>query len=135
MYGGGMEIFMKTLRLAILVFVVICIFMAIHSIVMSNMGKTMSRISEKIEVSSTQDDWEAVDKLLLELTREWEKYSFWAALTIDTKDIEQLEISLAQAKAFAALEKKSDFLGEFIMFSKLVEHIPHREGFHIEEIL
>ena len=73
--------------------------------------------------------------MLDKVEKEWKKHRVWAALTISTEDIEQLEISLEQSKAFAKIEEKADFLGEFIMFSKLVEHIPHREGFHIEEVL
>ncbi len=126
---------MKVFRVAIIIFVVICIVIVGHSYIMTNMGKTIGEINKKIYVTAQAENWETVLNLIKEAEAEWGKYSFWAALSISTEDIEQLEISLSQAKAFAILGQKPDFFGEFIMFAKLVEHIPHREGFHIEEIL
>jgi hypothetical protein len=102
---------------------------------MSKMGKSISQKNDEINQFAMQDNWELVIDRLNKTESEWKNYRTWAALTISTEDIEQLEISLAQAKTFANLKQKSNFFGEFIMFSKLVEHIPHREGLHIEEIL
>lgn len=126
---------MKVLWVAIAIFVAFCIVIGVHSYVMGTMGKVMNEKNQEVVNVAFADDWQRVAKLLDDIEEEWDKYRIWAALTISTDDIEQLEISLSQAKAFARLEQKSDFFGEFIMFSKLVEHIPHREGFHIEEIL
>lgn len=126
---------MKILRAAIIILLVMCLFIGIHSYIMNKMGNFLGEKNAEIQALASADDWEGTRTRLKEVIREWEKYSSWAALTISTEDIEQLEISLAQALAFAHLEEKSDFLGEFIMFSNLVDHIPHREGFHIEEIL
>lgn len=126
---------MKVLWVAIAIFVAFCIVIGAHSYVMGTMGKVMNEKNQEVVNVAFADDWQRVAKLLDDIEEEWDKYRIWAALTISTDDIEQLEISLSQAKAFARLEQKSDFFGEFIMFSKLVEHIPHREGFHIEEIL
>ena len=118
-----------------MIFVIICIFIGSHSYIMTHMGKSIAGINQKIEKAANEEKWEEVKLLLSDVEQEWKKHRVWAALTISTEDIEQLEISLEQSKAFAKIEQKADFLGEFIMFSKLVEHIPHREGFHIEEVL
>lgn len=126
---------MKVFRVAIVIFVVICIFIGSHSYIMTHMGKSIAGINQKIEKAAKGEEWEDVTSLLDKVEKEWKKHRVWAALTISTEDIEQLEISLEQSKAFAKIKEKADFLGEFIMFSKLVEHIPHREGFHIEEVL
>lgn len=126
---------MKLMRLSIALLIVMCGFIGVHGYVMTKMGASLGQKNEQIKIFAQKDDWESVQRLLSEVSREWEKYSTWASLTISTEDIEQLEISLEQAKAFANLKAKSDFFGEFIMFSRLLDHIPHREGFHIEEIL
>lgn len=125
---------MKVLRFAIAILVIMCLFIGVHSYVMANMGKSMTQKNTRTQELAYSEDWEGVSKLLSEIHTEWEKYRFWASLTISTHEIEELELSLQQAEAFAYLKQKTDFLGEFIMFSKLIEHIPHREGFHIEEI-
>ncbi len=126
---------MKVFWTAVSIFVIICIFIGSHSYIMNHMGKSITEITHKIEKSAISEDWKTVLGLLDEAEKEWERHSVWAALTISTEDIEQLEISLEQAKKFAEIGQKADFFGEFVMFSKLVEHIPHREGFHIEEVL
>ncbi len=126
---------MKVFWAAVSIFVIICLFIGSHSYIMNHMGKVIAEKNQRIEKAALTEDWHTVSSLIDDVERVWEKYSFWAALTISTDDIEQLEISLEQAKKFAKIEQKADFFGEFVMFSKLVEHIPHREGFHIEEVL
>ena len=126
---------MKLMCIALAILIAMCGFIGVHGYIMNKMGVSLNEKNAQIKNFASQDDWESTRTLLKEVGNEWEKYSTWASLTISTEDIEQLEISLEQAKAFAALEAKSDFWGEFIMFSMLVDHIPHREGFHIEEIL
>ena len=126
---------MKLMKLSIAILIVMCAFIGVHGYIMNKMEASLSEKSILIKNFALKDDWENTRKLLDEVDQEWKKYSTWASLTISTEDIEQLEISLEQAKTFAVLEEKSDFLGEFIMFSMLLDHIPHREGFHIEEIL
>ncbi len=126
---------MKVFRIAIAIFAGICIVIGIHSYVMTDMGKQIAEKNEQIEKAAMSEDWDRVLKIMEEVEKEWDNHSLWAALTISTEDIEQLEISLNQAKKFAEIKQKADFFGEFVMFSKLAEHIPHREGFHIEEIL
>ena len=126
---------MKVLYLAIIILIFMCIFIGTHSYVMTKMGSSIAEKNNQIEHLAISNDWQTIAPLLDEVSNDWDKYSKWAALTICTEDIEQLEISLEQIKVFAKLQKQSDFLGEFMMFSKLVEHIPHKEGFHWEEIL
>ncbi len=126
---------MKVFRIAIAAFVAICVFIGMHSFRMAKMGKQISNLSTRITESARADNWQEVSTLLSETEAEWNKHKIWAALTINAADIEQLEISLKQAKEFAYLQQKSDFLGEYIMFSQLIEHISRKEGFHLEEIL
>lgn len=126
---------MKIMRGATIILLVMCVFIGIHAFLMNKMGKSLEEKNNKIFELASTEDWEAVQLSLDDVKQEWEKYSTWAALTISTDDIEQLEISLAQAQAFAKLKEKTNFFGEFIMFAKLVDHIPHREGLHIQEIL
>lgn len=126
---------MKIFRAAIIILLVMCIFIGAHSFLMNKMGKSLGAKNDEVFKLASAENWKTVRLKLDGIRQEWEKYSIWASLTISTEDIEQLEISLAQAEAFADLEEKTNFFGEFIMFSKLVNHIPHREGFHVEEIL
>lgn len=126
---------MKAVRTAVVILVILCILIGIHSYIMNNMAKKIIAECDKIKLSAQDEDWESTLSRLDTIESIWKKHRTWAALTIDTEDIEQIEISLAQSRAFAEAKQLSGFVGEFVMFSKLIEHIPIHEGFHIEEIL
>lgn len=125
----------KKFIVACVAFLVILTLILIHSIHMVSFGKEIEELSRKTEKYAMEENWDEVLSSLKEITKKWEKQGIWSALTIKTDELEQIEISLKQSEQFAKLKDKSKFLGEFTMFSKLVEHIPHHEGFDIEEIL
>lgn len=126
---------MKKFVMACIAFVVILAVVIVHSVTMINLGNIMKELSDKTEKYAVKEDWENVSLYINEIKKEWEKRGLWTALTIKTDEIEQIEISLKQCEKYAKLRAKAKFIGEFTMFSNLVEHIPHQEGFHIEEIL
>lgn len=126
---------MKAFISSLAILVSICIFVGIHSFVMLSLADDINTQSQQVKELAANNKWnEAIEKID-HIRSIWDKRRAWAALTISTNDIEQIEISLTQSRAYAELHQKPDFFGEFIMFTKLVEHIPHQEGFHIEEIL
>ena len=102
---------------------------------MINLGKSIGNLSEKVIENAEKEKWENVIADMNEINRLWEEKSIWTALTIKTNELEEIEISFKQSCKYAELLEKEMFLGEFIMFSELVKHIPHHEGFHIEELL
>ena len=126
---------MKAFISAVAIFAAICIFIGIHAFVMVSLANDISAECDHVHAFASENHWDEAIKKIDHIRSLWDKKRIWASLTISTKDIEQIEISLTQSRAYAELHQKPDFFGEFIMFQKLVEHIPHQEGFHIEEIL
>ncbi len=126
---------MRALIVAIAIFLVICTFIGIHSYIMLNLTKNIRPLCQETISFASADQWNKVIENIDQIQNRWDKKRLWASLTISTKNIEEIEISLKQSRAFAVLHQKSDFMGEFIMFSMLLDHIPHQEGFSIEEIL
>lgn len=126
---------MKKFILSCVGFAVILTLIIIHSISMKNMGEEIKELSRKAETCVYDEDWQEAKLYIEEIQNCWDKKSIWTALTIKTDEIEQIEISLKQSEKYLKLKDKGKFIGEFTMFSALVEHIPHQEGFHIEEIL
>lgn len=126
---------MKAFISALTIFTTICIFIGIHAFIMVSLADDISEECKSIHTLADNDRWDETVEKLDYIRSIWDRRRTWASLTISTKDIEQIEISLTQSRAYAELKQKPDFFGEFIMFEKLVEHIPHQEGFHIEEIL
>ncbi len=118
-----------------IVFFVLLVLIVIHSLSMLHMGNNIKALADKTEELATAEKWEEAQETLKEIRKIWERKSLWTALTIETDELEQIEVSLRQSEKYAKLRDKGMFIGEFTMFSTLVEHIPHHEGFHIEEIL
>jgi len=117
------------------VFAILFVLIIVHSVSMMRLGNNIGKLSEKIIEEAEREAWDKVREGMVDINRIWEEKSLWTALTIKTNELEEIEISLRQSEKFAELEDKKMFLGEFIMFSNLVKHIPHQEGFHIEELL
>lgn len=126
---------MKAFIISLCLLLVICIFIGIHSVIMVNLADHISSESQKVTIFAQNNEWEKVVDRLDKIKSIWDKKRIWTSLTISTDEIEQIEISLKQSRTHAELKQKSDFFGEFTMFTMLLDHIPHHEGFHIEEIL
>ena len=126
---------MKGFIAALVLFIVICVFVGIHSYMMIKMAEDIGEICNRVNTLADSEKWTEVSEELDKIQEIWEKKRIWTAITIETNNIEQIEIAFRQSKAYAKLGEKSDFFGEFTMFTMLVNHIPHQEGFHIEEIL
>ncbi len=126
---------MKKFVISICALLVLVGLIVFHTVVMQKFGKGSADISEKIENFATKNEWKSAEEGLKDLEELWNKRRFWVSLTMRTNVIEEIDISLEQSKAYANLKQKPDFFGEFIMLKNLMEHIPHQEGLHIEEVL
>lgn len=126
---------MKAFIIALVILLVIISFIVVHIQIMLNLSETISEKCELIRKHAKDKDWDSAIKEIKAIKKHWEKHRTWVALTISTAEIEQIEIALNQSHIYAELHQQSDFMGEFTMFTMLIEHIPHQEGFHIAEIL
>lgn len=126
---------MKKFVVSAVMFFVLAAFVVFHSVVLLRFENKADALFLKTEDAAKSEDWQKAEEYLKEFESEWNKKRFWASITVKTDAIEDIEISLKQCTAMANLKAKPDFFSEFIMLEKLVLHIPHREGFHMEEIL
>lgn len=115
---------------------VLCLgFVGLHTYKILELNDEMEDLCEDVGRAFVIEDWQEINKGLSRIEKRWNKDKFWACLTIDTKQIETIEISLKQSMEYAKIQAKADFIGEFTMFQKNLEHLPHQEGFSIEELL
>lgn len=119
-----------------LLLLVLCVgFVGVHTHKIFQLDQEAGEICNRIENAYRQENWNDVEKGLADLEERWQESRFWACLTIETREIEDLEISLRQSKEYARIHAKEQFIGEFSMFRMTLEHLPHQEGFSIEELL
>ena len=126
---------MNRMMTALIIFLLAGGFVAFHTHEVLALSKDLEEICTRIEDDFAIEDWDSICEETQELRRRWEESRFWASLTIDTNEIEEIEISLSQSEKYADLKEPADFMGEFIMFKMLTEHLPHQEGFDIKELL
>lgn len=126
---------MNRLLVALCLFLLAVGFVAFHTHEVLALHEDIASISNQIEDEFSREDWQAVSRDVQKLQERWDKSRFWASLTIETEKIEEIEVSLRQSARYAELKAKPDFIGEFIMFRMLSEHLPHQEGFDIKELL
>ncbi|MEG1441784.1 MAG: DUF4363 family protein [Oscillospiraceae bacterium] len=126
---------MKKFLLSLVVLLLILIGISYHAYAVIHLSDEISELSATVDKYYRVEDWENVISTLNLLQERWDKSRLWASLTIETTKIEEIDISLKQAREYAHVHAKEDFIGEFIMFQMLVEHLPHQEGFGVEELL
>ncbi len=126
---------MKVFWTALIIFVITCIFIGVHSGIMLKMSREIEPHIHALPEYANTDEWENIEVELKNISQCWSKYKAWAALTISTKDIEQIETSLKKCFTFAKIKQKADFMGEYVNLEYIVDYLPQREGFGWLEIL
>lgn len=126
---------MNRMIAALCIFLLTAGFVGFHTYEVLALNEDIAQLCDRVEADFAREDWDAVIQNTQALQARWEKSRFWASLTIDTARIEEIEISLRQSIKYAELQAKPDFMGEFIMFRMLTEHLPHQEGFDVKELL
>ncbi len=120
---------------AICILVLCGTFVGVHTYQIVKLDKDITALCNEVEEDFEKENWSEISDKLQMLRSRWDRSRFWACLTIDTEEIEEIEISLKQSMEYAAVQAEPDFIGEFTMFRMRLSHIPHQEGFSIEEIL
>lgn len=126
---------MKKFITALILFAAILIFGCIHTWKITSMTNDIAALNTEIYNAAQQEDWQTAVTRLEEIQQSWDKNRLWISITISTTEIEELEISLKQSIEYAKRKDVSGFTGEFTMFRLLLNHLPHHEGFDVEEIL
>ena len=126
---------MKKVFVVILILICIITFSAIRIYKTASLCDKISKLAHIIEDEFAKDEWVSVQNKISEICELWEENRLWACLTLSTKQIDEIEISLQQCLEYSKLGAKADFIGEFKMFCMLIEHLPRQEGISLEELL
>ncbi len=126
---------MNRVIVAVCILVLCGTFVGVHTYKILKLNEATTALCDRTEREFQQRNWEGVKKSIQDIQKRWEKSRFWACMTIDTKEIEEIEISLKQSMEYAKEEAVPDFIGEFTMFRMRLSHLPHQEGFSLEELL
>lgn len=126
---------MKRVVTVLIILVLIAATAAAHSMKTMSFSREISDKASVIYSAYTDDNWETVSQNLNDLSDIWQKNRLWACMTLSTNQVDEIEVSLKQSIEYSKIQAKPDFIGEFRMFSSLVEHIPMQESFSLGELL
>lgn len=126
---------MKSFIGALSIFIIIVILATFHTYHTLSVTSEIQALSSATIESYKNDDWDAVSADLEDIKKIWKKNHLWAHMTLSTKQIDEIELSLSQSQAYADISEGTDFYGEFVMFCMLIEHLPKQEAFSIGELL
>ncbi len=124
---------MSRLIAVVVIFVLTAGFIGYHSYEIITLKNDVEQICDNVYNGFEEENWDRVEKGMEELNNRWDESRFWASLTIDTEQIEQIEISMKQSQEYIKLKDAQDFAGEFVMLKMLIDHLPHQEGLSVEE--
>ena len=126
---------MKKFVTALVLLALILLGGTLHTCKVVRLADDIKALSRTVTDAYTAGRWEDAVVSLEQIHRRWEKDKLWASLTIPTRELEEIEISLNQSIEYAKIADESGFVGEFVMFEMMLEHLPHHEGFDLKEIL
>ncbi|MFR5439614.1 MAG: DUF4363 family protein, partial [Monoglobus pectinilyticus] len=81
------------------------------------------------------DDYDKITDELNKIKQSWDEVQTWVGMTIDSAELEEIEISLQQCMHYAEIKDKEDFIGEFVLFNLLIKHLPFFEKLDLESLL
>lgn len=126
---------MKRIIAAGLLLVIIAAVSILHSYYITSICSSFHASAEKIERAFEENDRSAIEFELLKIKQNWEDKKPWVSLTLPTKQIDEIDISLSQSIEYAKINAAPDFIGEFKHLSMKIEHLPKQEVISLEELL
>lgn len=120
------------------VFVMIALAVTLITVQRSKVKKLDRKVEEVgYVISEAFDDrnFVAIRDEIGELKDEWNNVQGWIGITVDADILEDIDISISQCEYYAALDDAEDFVGEFVMLSHMLEHLPYFENLSTESLL
>lgn len=120
------------------VFVMIVLAVSLIAVQRAKVKELDIKIEEAGDVISEAFDdknFETIRNEIGELKDEWDKVQGWIGITVDADILEDIDISISQCEYYAALDDAEDFVGEFVMLSHILEHLPYFENLSVESLL
>ena len=101
----------------------------------NTLDKTVDSSYDTIIEAYHNDDYDKITDELNKIKQSWDEVQTWVGMTIDSAELEEIEISLQQCMHYAEIKDKEDFIGEFVLFNLLIKHLPFFEKLDLESLL
>lgn len=126
---------MKRVIAALLVISVVGVVAILHIHKAKSLTESVIDVADRVFIEYNNKSRDGILENLDRISEIWDENHMWAHLTMSTRQIDEIEISLAQSRAYCEAEAWDNFAGEFTMFCMLIEHIEKQETFSWGELL
>lgn len=126
---------MKRIIIAILSLIVAAVLSGFHSYNIIKLNNAFQASAKTIESAFNKNEWDTINAEIKIIEQNWEDKKLWVCLTIPTKQIDEIDVSIGQSIEYAKLSASPDFIGEFKLLCMKMEHLPKQEVISLEELL
>lgn len=126
---------MKRIIIAILSLIVAAVLSGFHSYNIIKLNNAFQASAKTIESAFNKNEWDTINAEIKIIEQNWENKKLWVCLTIPTKQIDEIDVSIGQSIEYAKLNASPDFIGEFRLLCMKMEHLPKQEVISLEELL
>ena len=126
---------MKRVIIKILMMALAVGFIVYHNFKVSELDDKVNDVYDTIIDAFENDDFGIIVSELEGLREKWDDAQTWIGMTMDTNELEEIDISLKQSIEYAKIESKEDFIGEFIMFNQCIKHLTYYERITPESLM
>lgn len=107
----------------------------VQRVKVNKLDETVEETGKAVSEAYEREDFETIRGRIDNLKTEWDKVQGWVGMTVDADILEDIDISIAQCGYYAEINDAEDFIGEFVMLSHMLEHLPYFESLSAESLL
>ncbi len=126
---------MKRVIITIVMMALAVGFIVYHNFKVSDLDDEVNNVYGTVIDAFENDDFDTIISELEELKGKWEDAQTWIGMTIDTDQLEEIDISLKQSIEYAKISAKEDFIGEYVMFNQCIKHLTYYERITPESLM
>jgi len=126
---------MKTFLLTTGLLVVIIVVVIIQSVQMHSFKDEFLDLLPTLTQAYEQNHSEKFHETSEKLQQTWENHHTWFSLTVDSRTIEDIELSLKRTVKYGQMRDTFDFYAEKINLEGMITRLPKREGAYLKELL
>ncbi len=90
---------------------------------------------DRIEAQVRRENWDEAERTLEGVGARWAGMKKWWTITLDHKEIDNIDFAMARLREYIRTEDDELALGEAAALRGMIRHIPEKEAFTLENIL
>lgn len=125
---------MKNVVISLILFIVMIVGITFSLKYLNKASHDLGNLSDEIEQSITDNNWDKAYKSSIEYTEKWKDYAKKIKLFLDHQEMDKIETELWKLPQYIKEETKDESLATVHVLKFLVDHISELEKVNIQNI-